>query len=83
MHTSTREKCDSSGIDVPTEGVGNVARLLVLREQADERPPDLTVKRCENERERRLRDTRVRREVVRERAKALTRGESVDEAGEW
>ena len=82
VHAAAREERDAIGVDVPADGLGDVARLLVLGEQADERPPELAVQRREEERERGLRDARVRREVVRERAEALARGERVDETGE-
>jgi hypothetical protein len=82
MHASAREERDSCGVDIPTDRVRDVACLLILGEQADEGAPDFPVKRCEDERERGLRDARVRREVVRERTEPLARGERVDEAGE-
>jgi hypothetical protein len=40
------------------------------------------MKSGEHERKRRLGNARVRREVVRERAKAIAPGEGVDKAGE-
>ena len=69
------------GLTLASE-IGDVARLLVLSEQADERAAEIHVQCREDEWERRLGDTRVRRKVVRERTEAVARGESVDEAGE-
>ncbi len=82
MHASTRKERDSPGIRVPADRLGDVAGLLVLGEQAEERPREFAVQGCEEEREHRFRDASVRREVVRERAEALARGERFDEAGE-
>ena len=82
VHAAAREQRHAVGVEVPGDGLGDVARLLVLREQADERAAEIHVQRREDEWERRLGDTRVRRKVVRERTEAVARGERVDEAGE-
>ncbi len=70
------------GIAVPGDRLGGVPRLLVLREQADDGSRELLVQRGEHERKRGLGDAGGAREVGEERAKALARGELLDEAGE-
>jgi hypothetical protein len=83
VYATTRKERNATGVGVPADRLGDVARLLVVCEEAHERPSALTVERREEKRKRRLRDARVRREVVDECAETLARGERVDEAGEW
>ena len=82
-HATARQERDGRGVDVPADSLGDVARVLVLGEQADERTVERRVQRREEERQRGLGHTRVRRERVDERAEALARSELVDEPGEW
>ncbi len=80
--TAAREESDELRIEVPADGLRNVASVLVLGKEADEGTFDRCVQCREEERKRRLGDARIRRERVRERAEALALGELVDEAGE-
>ena len=82
VNATAREQCDVCRIDVPADRLGEVTRFLVLGEEAHERAAERAVERGEEERESRLGDARVRREVVRECAKALALGERVDEPRE-
>jgi hypothetical protein len=76
------EQRDATGVAVPADRLRDVASFLVLGEEAHERTGELAMERREDERQRRLRHASVRRKAVRERAKALARGESLDEPGE-
>jgi hypothetical protein len=78
-NATARKQRDSSRIEVPGDGLGNVTRLLVLGEKANERAGEGFVQGGENERQRGFRDTRWRRKVIDERAKSLARGELGDE----
>ena len=80
---AARQKRDRRGVDEPADSLGDVARLLVLGEHADERAAECRVQRPEEERQRGLGHARVRRERVDERGEALARGELLDEPGEW
>ena len=82
VNATAREQCDLCRIDVPADRLGEVTRFLVLGEEAHERAAECAMERGEEEREDRLGDTRVRREVVRECAEALALGECVDEPRE-
>jgi hypothetical protein len=78
-NAAARKECYHGGVDVPAERVGGVTRLLVVGEEADERPPEAGVKRREDEGKNRLRDARVRGEVIEVRLEALAPRECLDE----
>ena len=80
---TARQERNRRGIDEPADSLGDVARILVLGEHADERAFERRVQRPEEERQRGLGHARVRRERVDERGEALARGELVDEPREW
>ena len=82
-HATARQERDRRGVDEPADSLGDVARVLVLGEHADECAVERRVQRREEERQRRLGHTRVRRERVDERGEALARSELVDEPSEW
>jgi hypothetical protein len=66
----------------PARGLGGVARVGILREDADERAvPAREVERREEEREKRLRNARVGR-TLRELPEAVSAGELASESGE-
>ncbi len=65
--------------DEPRRRLGRVARVGVLRQEADERPVELLVQRREHDRQRRLGHARTRRQRVRELAEALVLDELGDE----
>ena len=54
VHAAAREQRYLIGVEVPGDGLGDVARLLVLREEADERAAEVDMQRREDEWERRL-----------------------------
>ena len=82
VNPAAREQCDLCRIDVPADRLGEIARFLVLGEEAHERAAERAVECGEKKRENRLGDACVRREVVCECAKAFALGESVDEPRE-
>ena len=82
VNPTAREQRDLCRIDVPPDRLGEITCFLVLGEEAHERAAERAVERGEKKREHGLGDTRVRREAVCERAKALARGERVDEPRE-
>jgi hypothetical protein len=82
VNPAAREQCDLCRIDVPADRLGEITRFLVLGEEAYERAAERAVECGEEKRENRLGDTRIRREIVRECAKAFALGESVDEPRE-
>jgi hypothetical protein len=82
MDAAAREERHSRRIRIPANALGHVPRLLVVGDETDERAVECPVQRREQERKRRLGDTRVRRKIVNERVEALARGEGIDEAGE-
>ena len=79
---TAREQRDGRRVDVPGDRLGRVARVLVLGQDAEERPAAGLDECREDERERRLGDARRGREIVRERAEGLALGEGRDEAVE-
>ena len=81
-NATAREQRDAPRVDVPADRLGNVARVLVLGQQARRAALERRVQRRKEERERRLGHPRVGRKRVGERAKALARGELDDEPGE-
>ena len=79
-HAAARQECDPRGIEVPPEGFGGVARVLVLGQDREEAAiAARLVKRGEHERQRRVGHARRRGKRVRERAKLLALGEHRDE----
>src|SRR5581483_3984584 len=63
----------------PPGGLGDVARIRVLRERDDHAPAELLVQRRQDERQHRLGHARTRRQRLRERAQALVLAEAVDQ----
>jgi hypothetical protein len=82
VNPTAREQCDLCRIDVPADRLGEIARFLVLGEEAYEWAAERSMERGEEKRENRLGDTRIRWEVVCECAEAFALGESVDEPRE-
>jgi hypothetical protein len=82
VHPATGEKRHRRGIEVPADAFGEVACLLVFRDQADERAGEVGVQRRQQERQDRLRDACVGREGVREGAEAVGARERLDETGQ-
>ncbi len=80
-NAAARKERDRRGVDVPADRVGEVARFLVLGDEADERALERRVKGGEEQRKRGLGHTRVRRERVDECAEPLARGELLDDPG--
>ena len=75
LNTAARKERDVRRIGVPGDGLGCVARLLVLGKEAEQRSPDGFVERCQHEGKPRFRHACRGREVVRERTKTLAFGE--------
>ncbi len=76
---AARQQRHPGGIDVPAHGLGGVARVLVLGQDAEQRAVARLAERREQERERRLGDARIGRERVRERTEVVALGERRDE----
>ena len=72
-------KPTSSSPEEPRRGLGGVARVRVLRQQADERPTEPLVERRKHDGERRLGDAGARRQRVGELDEALGLDELGDE----
>ncbi len=70
-NTSRRQIADRLFAEEPRCRLGRVARVRVLRQQADERPLEPLVQRGKHERERRLRDARTRRQRLNELSEPL------------
>jgi hypothetical protein len=76
---TAREKRDLGRIDVPRQGLGGVASLLVLGQNGEQRAVARLVQRGEDEGKRRVGHARRGREVLHECAKCLALGERGDE----
>ena len=82
-HAAAREERDAVVAEEPGGGLGDVARVGVLGREHDERAAELLVRAANDERQRRLGDTRARLgQRLGERAEALTLGELADEGVE-
>ena len=72
-------EADTLLAEEPGGRLGGVARVRILREQADERPIELLVQRRDHDRQRRLGHARLRRQRIRELGKPLVLDELGDE----
>jgi hypothetical protein len=80
---AARQQADVLLAEVPGGGLGGVARLGVLGEQADEPSRQPLVERGEQDGECRLRDACARRQRLGELAEAVELGELADEGLEY
>ena len=81
-HAAAGQQRDALLAEEPAGGLGRVARVGVVGEQADERPAELLPERRQHERQRRLGDASACRKRLRECVQPLVRCELADEGVE-
>ena len=79
----TRQKSHRVSPEEPGGSLGGVAGVRVLGQQDEEASSELLVERGQNERQRRLRDTRATGQRLRERLEPFAAGELRDEGVKW